>query len=233
MPTAKKRSTTRSSSSSKTGSSRGSSTKSTGARKSSSRSSSSGSGSSPSRGRSQDAIALLTQDHRRVQKMFKQAEKLDREDDAEELQQIVQTACQELTLHTQLEEELFYPALAAVADEDDQDLVREAQIEHNSAKQLIAQLEQMSPQDDSYQATFKVLGEYVNHHIQEEETEMFPAAKKAKVDVKAIGQEILQQKEAAGMGDGSGAQAAQGARGQQGSQDEEMSDDEETTSQRR
>jgi len=166
--------------------------------------------------------------------MFKQAQKLDREEDAEELQQIVQIACQELTMHTQLEEELFYPALAAAAKDDDQDLVREAQIEHNSAKQLIAQLEQMSPQDDSYQATFKVLGEYVNHHIQEEEKQMFPAAKKAKVDVRSIGQEILQQKEAAGMADGSGAQAGQGGRGQAGRDaGSEMSEDEETTSQRR
>jgi iron-sulfur cluster repair protein YtfE (RIC family) len=169
-----------------------------------------------------------------VQKMFKQAEKLDREEDAEELQQIVQTACQELTMHAQLEEELFYPALAAAARDDDQDLVLEAQVEHNSAKQLIAQLEQMSPQDDSYQATFKVLGEYVNHHIQEEEKQMFPAAKKAKVDVKAIGQEILQQKEAAGMGGGGGAQGGQGAGGQADSDaGSEMSEDEETTSQRR
>jgi len=232
MPTAKKRATKRSSSS-KTGSSRGSSTKSSSARKSSSRSASKTSGSS-SRSRSQDAISLLTQDHRRVQKMFKQAQKLDREEDAEELQQIVQVACQELTMHTQLEEELFYPALAAAAKEADQDLVLEAQIEHNSAKQLIAQLEQMSPQDDSYQATFKVLGEYVNHHIQEEEKQMFPAAKKAKVDVKSIGQEILQQKEAAGMGDGAGAQGGQGARSQADrGMDSEMSDDEETTAQRR
>ena len=224
MPTAKKRSTTRSSSSKSGGSSRKStkSTKSTGARKSSSRGSSSPSGAA-SRSRSQDAIALLTQDHRRVQKMFKQAEKLDREEDAEELQQLVQLACQELTLHTQLEEELFYPAVAAAVNEKSQDLVQEAQIEHNSAKQLIAQLEQSSPQDESYQAMFKVLGEYVNHHIQEEEKEMFPAAKKAKVDVKAIGQEILQQKEAAGMGDASSSQGAQGSR------EMEMSD-EETTS---
>ena len=70
-----------------------------------------------------------------------------------------------------------WPAVAAAVNEKDDDLVQEAQVEHNSAKQLIAQLEQMTPQDDSYQATFKVLGEYVNHHIEEEESRVFDAAR--------------------------------------------------------
>jgi hemerythrin superfamily protein len=149
--------------------------------------------------RSQDAIALLTQDHRKVQKAFRDAEKLERED--EELQEIVQTTCEDLTLHAQIEEELVYPAIMEALKEDDQDLIHEAEVEHASAKQLIAQLEQMSPDDETYQATFKVLGEYVNHHIQEEEREMFPKAKRAKVDLESLGQAILAQKEAAGKGE--------------------------------
>jgi len=130
--------------------------------------------------------------------MFKEAEKLDAENDAEELQQLVQTACEELTLHADIEEQLVYPAIAEMLDEDEQDTIQEAFVEHRSAKQLIAELEQMNPGDESYQPTFKVLGEYVNHHIKEEEGELFPKAKRAKVDLEGLGQAILQQKEAAG-----------------------------------
>jgi len=201
MPTQQKRQSTtqqkgqtaRSSSTSRSSSGRGSTS---GARSSTSRSPSRST--SRSAGSSKDAIALLTKDHRTVQKIFKQAEKLDRQEDSEELQQLVQTACEELTLHAQLEEELFYPRVAEMVQENDQDLVQEALVEHNSAKQLIAQLEQMGPEDESYQATFKVLGEYVNHHIEEEERQIFPKAKKAKVDLEEIGQMILERKQAAG-----------------------------------
>ena len=115
----------------------------------------------------------------------------------------MQTACEELTLHADIEEQLVYPAIAEMLDEDDQDTIQEAFVEHRSAKQLIAELEQMNPGDESYQPTFKVLGEYVNHHIQEEEGELFPKAKRAKVDLEGLGQLILQQKEAAGKGEDS------------------------------
>jgi len=131
--------------------------------------------------------------------MFKQAERL-KDEDTEQLQQIVQQACQELTLHTQVEEQFFYPALEDALDEKKQDLVREANVEHTSAKELIAKLQAMGPDDEDYKATFKVLGEYVNHHIEEEEKQMFPAAKRAKLDLKAIGQQILAAKQDAGEG---------------------------------
>jgi len=133
--------------------------------------------------------------------MFKDAEKLDPQDDSEELQQIVETTCRELKLHTEIEEDLVYPAIQEALGEDDQDLIREANIEHASAKDLIAQLEQMNPGDENYQPTFKVLGEYINHHVKEEEGEMFPKAKKAKVDIEGLGQAIMERKQAAGMGE--------------------------------
>jgi len=133
--------------------------------------------------------------------MFKDAEKLDPQDDSEELQQIVETTCRELKLHTEIEEDLVYPAIQEALGEDDQDLIREANIEHASAKDLIAQLEQMNPGDENYQPTFKVLGEYINHHVKEEEGEMFPKAKKAKVDIEGLGQTIMERKQAAGMGE--------------------------------
>jgi len=160
-----------------------------------------------------------------VQKLFKQAEKLE-SDDTEELQQLVMEACQELTLHADIEEELFYPALAAAADDDDQDLVREAMIEHRSARQMIQELQTMSPEDENYKPTFKVLGEYVNHHIEEEENDIFKAAKRAKLDMKELGQEIMQQKEAAGQGDAESGEEM----GSASSESESQTDEEEETS---
>ncbi len=139
-----------------------------------------------------DAITLLEDDHKRVQEMFKTAEKLG-QDDLEELQEIVETACMELTVHTQVEEELAYPAFREVL-EDGQDLMLEAEIEHQSATDLIAQLEEMDPSDERYKPTFTVLGEYVNHHIKEEEKEIFPKVKKAGLDTDGLGQQIMARK---------------------------------------
>jgi hemerythrin-like domain-containing protein len=119
-----------------------------------------------------EIIEELKEDHKRVRAAFRAAEKLDAEEDGEELKEIVDQTCAELEIHAQLEEELFYPAAREALKEPD--LVDEAEVEHNSAKALIAQLREMSPEDEKYAATFKVLGEYVNHHIKEEENEMFP-----------------------------------------------------------
>ena len=119
-----------------------------------------------------EIIEELKEDHKRVRAAFRAAEKLDAEEDGEELKEIVDQTCAELEIHAQLEEELFYPAAREALKEAD--LVDEAEVEHNSAKALIAQLREMSPEDEKYAATFKVLGEYVNHHIKEEENEMFP-----------------------------------------------------------
>ena len=119
-----------------------------------------------------EIIEELKEDHKRVRAAFRAAEKLDAEEDGEELKDIVDQTCAELEIHAQLEEELFYPAAREVLKEAD--LVDEAEVEHMSAKALIAQLREMSPDDAKYAATFKVLGEYVNHHIKEEENEMFP-----------------------------------------------------------
>lgn len=120
-----------------------------------------------------EIIEELKEDHKRVRAAFRAAEKLDAEEDGEELKEIVDQTCSELEVHAQLEEELFYPAAREALKEED--LVDEAEVEHGSAKALIAQLRAMGPDDDKYAATFKVLGEYINHHVKEEENEMFPA----------------------------------------------------------
>ncbi len=91
-------------------------------------------------------------------------------------------------MHTMLEEEIFYPAVReAIGDED---LLNEAAVEHETARMLIDQLENMGPDDPNYFATFTVLGEYVRHHIKEEQGEMFPAARKARVDLAALGERM-------------------------------------------
>jgi Hemerythrin HHE cation binding domain len=142
----------------------------------------------------QDAIALLTQDHKAVQKIFKEFEKLKQNDGSEEEKsKLVMRACTELTIHAQIEEEIFYPAVRAAIE--DEDLMDEAEVEHGSAKDLIAQLESMDSNDELYDARFTVLGEYINHHVKEEQDEMFPKAKKAKLDLVALGAELGQRKE--------------------------------------
>jgi hemerythrin-like domain-containing protein len=137
------------------------------------------------------ALEMLKEDHDKVQKAFKDFEKLDREDSAT-VQELVQTVCEELKVHTALEEEIFYPAVREAIE--DEDIMNEAQVEHDSAKMLIEQLENMGPDDPNYHATFTVLGEYVKHHIKEEEEEMFPQAKKTDLDFEDLGARMRERK---------------------------------------
>ncbi len=144
------------------------------------------------RSKNVEAINMLKDDHDRVEKSFKEFEKLDRED-TETVRQLVTTVCEELKIHTTLEEEIFYPAVREAID--DEDLMNEASVEHETAKMLIEQLENMQPDDPNYHATFTVLGEYVMHHVEEEEKEMFPAAKKTDLDFKSLAQQMKERKE--------------------------------------
>lgn len=139
-----------------------------------------------------DAIDLLKQDHDKVEKAFKEFEKMDRQE-AEACRQLIHTVCDDLKAHTALEEEIFYPAVREAIE--DEDLMNEAAVEHETAKMLIEQLENMGPDDPNYYATFTVLGEYVRHHVKEEQGEMFPAAKKAKMDLEALAERMRARKE--------------------------------------
>ena len=139
-----------------------------------------------------DAIDMLKQDHDKVEKAFKEFEKMDRQD-TESCRQVIKTVCEELKVHATLEEELFYPAVREAID--DEDLMNEAAVEHETAKMLIEQLENMGPDDPNYFATFTVLGEYVRHHIKEEQGEMFPAAKKAKMDLEGLAERMRARKD--------------------------------------
>ena len=140
-----------------------------------------------------DAIRLLTQDHDEVKALFEQYEDLvESEADDSQKQEVAGLICQMLTVHAQIEEEIFYPAAREVLDE--QDLLDEADVEHASAKDLIAQIEGATPDDDHYDAKVKVLGEYIDHHVQEEENELFKAVKKAGLDLAQVGEELAARK---------------------------------------
>jgi hemerythrin superfamily protein len=134
-----------------------------------------------------DAIDLLKQDQERVEKAFKEFEKMDRQD-AGACRGLIERVCEALTVHSTLEEEIFYPAVREAIDDDD--LMSEAAVEHETARMLIEQLQNMGPDDPNYFATFTVLGEYVRHHIKEEQNEMFPAARKSGIDLAGLGERL-------------------------------------------
>lgn len=141
-----------------------------------------------------DALHILKEDHQKVIDLFDEFEQMKSEEstDDEAKQMLVETACAELTIHAQVEEEIFYPAARDAID--DMDMLDEAEVEHASARQLISELAAMQPGDDLYDAKFTVLGEYTKHHIQEEEKELFPKLKKADLDLEELGEEIRQRK---------------------------------------
>jgi hemerythrin superfamily protein len=143
-------------------------------------------------GQGQDAISLLTQDHENVKALFEQYDQLSDRSRASK-KKLATQICLELTKHATAEEEIFYPAVRASAG-DAEDMVDEAIVEHASAKELIAQILSMAPDEDLYDAKVKVLCEQIEHHVEEEEGEMFPKAKKAKLDLVALGEEIEARK---------------------------------------
>lgn len=138
-----------------------------------------------------DAIKLLKTDHREVEGYFKEYEKLE---DESEKKMLAERICLALTVHTQIEEEIFYPAAREGIDDDD--LLDEAEVEHASAKQLIAEILAMEPDEPLYDAKVTVLGEYVSHHVEEEESEMFPEARDGDLDLKALGVQLAERKAA-------------------------------------
>jgi hemerythrin superfamily protein len=141
--------------------------------------------------RPDDGVSLLMRDHREVESLFKQYEKA-KEDDAKK-QQLFQQIAMELKVHTQIEEEIFYPASREFVD--DEEVVNEAVVEHASAKDLISQLEGMDPSDQYYDAKVMVLMEMIQHHVEEEESEYFPEVRRSDMDLKAVGEQMKARKE--------------------------------------
>jgi hypothetical protein len=138
--------------------------------------------------RSQDAIALLKADHRKVEHLFAQFEKAKADSRKKTLADQI---CLELSVHTKIEEDIFYPACSE--DGVDEDLMNEAYVEHDGAKVLVREIEKSSPSDQYYDSQVHVLSEMIKHHVKEEEKKqgnMFAKAKQAGVDTKALGKQM-------------------------------------------
>ncbi len=144
-----------------------------------------------------DACTFLDHDHREVKKMFREYDELAgsrAQASVARKQELAKEICQALTVHTTIEEEIFYPAVRAALK--DTAMLDEAEIEHASAKELISQIENGDPSDDKFDAKVKVLGEYIDHHVKEERGEMFPKARSAKgLDLVAMRDQLQARKE--------------------------------------
>ena len=141
---------------------------------------------------SQDAIALLKEDHRKVEELFSQFEDAKRDG---RKQKLAEEICLELSVHAKIEEEIFYPACEGKVDED---LLKESYVEHDGAKVLIAQIMAGGPDDEFYEAKVKVLQEEIEHHVEEEEKRMeglFAQARKAGLNMDALGEELAARKQ--------------------------------------
>jgi hemerythrin superfamily protein len=144
-----------------------------------------------------DATQLLKKDHKDVKALFKEFEHLSGRA-TQKKQDVVTQICQALTVHAQVEEELVYPLLKALRPQEVKDLVAEAAEEHKVAKTLIGEIEMLSPDDEQYEAKVTVLGEYVQHHVKEEEQELFPKARRhlSAKRLAELGEQIAARKEA-------------------------------------
>ena len=142
--------------------------------------------------KTQDAVALLKADHRAVEDLFEQFEKATGDG---RKQKLAIQICTELSIHAQVEEEIFYPACEGKVDED---LLKESYVEHDAAKVLIAEISAGEPNDEFYDSKVKVLSEEIEHHVKEEERRLdglFAQAKKAGLDLDALGEQLLMRKE--------------------------------------
>ena len=137
-----------------------------------------------------NAISMLTADHQRVTQLFKKFEDARR---GEQKDRLATEICSELKVHAQLEEEIFYPVARQATGE--QDLMDEAEVEHASAKELIEQIEAGSHREPLWEAKVTVLGEYIKHHVKEEQGEMFKKVRASDVDLKALGEQMQARKE--------------------------------------
>ncbi|ALV09213.1 hemerythrin domain-containing protein [Roseateles depolymerans] len=137
-----------------------------------------------------DAIALLRADHKKVNDLFEQFKKTR---SAAKKKQIVSEICLELSVHAQIEEEILYPEVQAALK--DKEMVPEARVEHQSVKDLIAAVEGVEPDGEDYDAKITVMGEWVKHHVKEEQNEMFPKVKKSKLDLVEMGERLQQRKD--------------------------------------
>lgn len=149
----------------------------------------------PTATKAKDAIALLKEDHKKVKELF---DKFEKAKSSEQKEQIAREAIKELKVHTAIEEEIFYPTVreALGQEEENEELLNEASEEHRVAKTIIEALDGKEIADDKdFEAKFTVLAENVRHHIKEEEGELFPASKEADLNLKELGEKMMERKE--------------------------------------
>jgi hemerythrin-like domain-containing protein len=171
-----------------------------------------------------NAIELLKGDHREVEQLFKQYEDIKEgaEDAAKE--ELVAQICDALTVHAQIEESIFYPAARqALQQEEGQDLLNEAAVEHQTLKDIIGRLEMAPTSDPLYDAGVKVLSEYVKHHVREEENELFPKVRSSDMDLQAIGEQLAQRKQQ--LEAGRSRTSRNGSRGRQAQRERDSGDE--------
>lgn len=162
-----------------------------------------------------NALELLRKDHQEVDKMFSEYDEMKDGASDDEKEQLVAQICDALTIHAQIEEQIFYPAARRVLDEQEgKELLDEAAVEHQTLKDIIGRLESAPTDDPLYDAGVKVLSEYVKHHVREEENELFPKLKSSAMDLDAIGAQLQARKQqlqglAGRKGNGSGGRREQ------------------------
>ena len=139
-----------------------------------------------------DAVSLLKADHRQVEKWFKEFETAK---SSKAKQELAIDICRALTVHIEIEEEIFYPAFLEATK--DKDMHHEAVVEHDGAKKLIAEIQDSDPSDDYFDSKVHVLSGMIKHHVKEEEQPdgMFAEAKKSKMDLRALGQQLFDRKQ--------------------------------------
>jgi hemerythrin-like domain-containing protein len=145
-------------------------------------------------GTTRSALTLLKSDHEEVSALFEKYERGSKRLSPQQKEALAQQICAALTVHAQIEEEIFYPACKDHVNKAE-DLLAEAKVEHQSLKELIAKIERAKPGTDEYDAEVTVLGEYVKHHVKEEQNELFPKVRKSDLDLKELGQELAAKKE--------------------------------------
>jgi hemerythrin superfamily protein len=142
----------------------------------------------------QDATQLLIADHREVEAMFAQYERLAERRDDDRKMRVAAQICAALEVHMQIEEEILYPAARQAFSDGEQDIVDEAVVEHEGARALVHQIEKMTSDEPLYDAKVKVLGEYITHHVGEEERDFFPKVRRAAIDLVELGRRLAARK---------------------------------------
>lgn len=141
---------------------------------------------------SQDAIVLLKSDHQEAKELFDQYEKIKDQGTSDQKMEIATKVCAALLIHMEIEEKIFYPRVRPKIDASD--LINEALVEHSGAKDLIQQIGETKPSDPMFDAKIQVLGEQIDHHVKEEERDLFPKVRKSGIDLLALGAQLLEEK---------------------------------------